>query len=78
MHGDGMYDVSCMEYVDKFESTNKFRWPSREDVNNYDREDLLLKLTQPTAVGTAKRLLHFALNDGEFKDAGDILSFVLN
>ena len=64
--------------MDKFELTNKFRWPFREDVKKYDREDLLLKLAEPKRTGTGKRLLHFALDNDDFNHAGDILNLILN
>ena len=78
VHDDDTFDVSCMEYMDKFELTNKFRWPSREDVKKHDREDLLLKLEEPKGTGTGKRLLHFALNNDDINHAGNILNLILN
>ena len=41
---DDLFEISCFEYVDTFERSNKFRWPARKDIKSYDRDDLLLKL----------------------------------
>ena len=73
---DDMFKVSCLENVDKFQHVNKFRWPSRYDVKQYDRDELLLKLEEPMEINT-KRLKYFVLNDDDFKDAGDVLRLVL-
>ena len=32
VHDNGSVDVTCMEYVDKFELNNKFRWHSGQDT----------------------------------------------
>ena len=74
---DGAVNVSCMEYVDESSKLNKFRWPSREDKNRYDRDDLLLKLEKPVPISKGKRLLHYKLSDDDYNDAFEILTVVM-
>ena len=77
INDDGTIAVSCFEFVDKVEYTNRFRWPSRPDKNDYDKEHLLLKLDDPIPV-SEKRSSYFTLKDDNFKYAGDVLRMVLN
>ena len=75
VHDDGSVDVMCMEYVDKFNLTNKFRWPA-DDHLTYDREDLLLKIDEPTKITSGKRIQYYKLRENDFDDACDVLKLV--
>ena len=72
---DGTYEISCMEYVE-IEKTNKFRCPSRTDVAEYEPQDLLLKMENPTSSGNGRRQGHFMLNEEDFQDASDMFKMV--
>ena len=70
----GTYVVSCMEYLNKVELTNKFRWPSRKDENKYELDDLLLKLDKPILQGKRN---YYTLVEDDFSDACDLLQMDL-
>ena len=73
---DGTIEVSCLEYVDKIELSNKFRKPRHPDIKDYHRDELLLKLNDPIEVA-GKRSQYFKLNDDDFDYASDLLRMVI-
>ena len=82
VHEDGTTEVACMKYVDVLQNENKFRWPTRSEGNEdklpYEKEDLLLKLSEPQLVGKTNRLQYFKLEEQDISDASDILQLVLS
>ena len=75
---ESAYEVSCMEYVDKINLNNKFRWPKLKDEQLYELEELLLKLDVPLPALHSKRQQgQFTLNEEDFSDASDVLKMVL-
>lgn len=73
---DGTIEVSCLEYIDKIEFSNKFRKPRHPDIKDYNRDELLLKLNGPIEVA-GKRSQYFKVNDDDFDYASDILRMVI-
>ncbi len=67
---DGTFRISCMEFVNKFERDNKFRWPIRKDEKTYEREDMIWKLEKP--VEHIGRRMSYHTRDSEFEDAMNI------
>ena len=68
--------MSLMEYIEKVEMTNKFRWPSPEIDEHFDEADLLLKIDEPIHVTKGKRSSHYLLEDDDYSDATDLLQIV--
>ena len=69
--------VLCMKYADDFTRNNKFRWTGKNDSRECQKEDILLKITEPTADGSNKRLQYYKLTEEDYCDASDILHLVL-
>ena len=70
---DDTIKVSCLEYVNKIETSNKFCKPRHPDIKDYHRDE---KLNDPIKVA-GKRSEYFKLNDDDFDYASELLRMVI-
>ena len=70
-----------MKWADDFVRSNKFRWftesDGKEAIQTYPKDDLLMKIREPQAIGLNRRLQYFQLLEDDFLDASDVLQLVL-
>ena len=60
--GDLDYEITFMHRT--MTSTPKFKWPTpKPDITPVAKEDILLKIPEPTATGTGRRKIYFILPD---------------
>jgi hypothetical protein len=76
MLDDGTFQISCMEYIDKFEKDNRFRWPMREDTSIYERDDMILKINEPKEQIVGRRTSYYYLSEDDFVDAMNVFELV--
>lgn len=72
------YVVSCMEREPY--SVNRFKWPSRPDIEMYEKCDLLLEINEVTPVQNtelASEIIWCGMDEKDFGDANDALKRAL-
>ena len=77
INDDKTITVNCLEYADRFKSSNKFSWPKHKDEKPYDIDDVILKLDPPNEI-SSKRHKYFYFCDGDYTGACDVFKMVLD
>ena len=75
---DGCFAVDLMEGI---QNSNKFKWPNCRDVRIFDREDILLDISDVSPIGTDAMtygdIVWCQLNISDYNDANEVLRKLL-